>query len=379
MGAIARDVTAPWLLGSQGHEMELSNTQKANSTNCRFLCMLFLLVSLNVIPGIADAVDDEPVESILFGSCIRQDKPMPIFKSINQIRSDLFIFLGDNIYADTDDMKVMKAKYSLLAADSGFSKLVETKRIMATWDDHDYGKNDAGAEYIKKEESQKTFLDFWNEPKNSVRRKTPGIYDAKSFGPEGKRLQVILLDTRFFRGPLKMGKRKTGGPYYPTGDKSVRMLGESQWGWLEEQFRKPAEIRIVASSIQLIAESDGQETWSNIPHERERFFDLIRKTKANGVVVISGDRHWSELSCYSKGMPYTLYDFTSSSLNQPHGRGTPTINKHRAIETTHHQENFGQIKISWDVKNPKLSLQVRDINGKLKIGHDVALSELKAN
>ncbi|MDA0348331.1 MAG: hypothetical protein O3C43_17955 [Verrucomicrobia bacterium] len=54
-----------------------------------------------------------------------------------------------------------------------------------------------------KVETQKLFLDFFNEPVESARRQREGIYDAKVFGPKGKRVQIILLDTRYFRGPLK--------------------------------------------------------------------------------------------------------------------------------------------------------------------------------
>ena len=220
-------------------------------------------------------------------------------------------------------------------------------------------------------------MDFWKEPKESNRRTTPGIYDAKVFGPKGKRLQVILLDTRYFRGPLKTGDKRTGGPYYPTTDSSVDMLGESQWEWLEKQLQEPAELRIVASSIQLIAESAGQETWSNIPHERDRFFRLLKKTKANGVIVISGDRHWSELSSYSTNLPYRLFDLTSSSLNQPHGRGTPTTNKFRFSKTTYHKENFGEIKVNWNDEHPNVSLTIRDIRGDKKLSHKILFSDLQ--
>ena len=75
------------------------------------------------------------------------------------------------------------------------------------------------------------------------------------FGPEGKRLQVILLDTRYFRGRLKKGERRVGGPYVPTDDKSITMLGEAQWKWFEQQLREPANVRIIASSIPLAVTS----------------------------------------------------------------------------------------------------------------------------
>lgn len=303
---------------------------------------------------------------------------MPIFETIASQKPELFIFLGDNIYADTTDMAVMRAKYAKLKADAGFAKLMKTCPVLATWDDHDYGANDAGADYVKRVESQRIFVDFWNDPADSPRRKRPGVYDARLFGPQGKRLQVILLDTRYFRGPLKKGERRVGGPYLPTGDKNITMLGKAQWKWLERQLREPADVRIIASSIQCISESAGQETWSNLPHQRQRLFDLIAKTNANGVLFISGDRHWAELSV-AKGMtPYPIYDLTSSSFNQLHMRGTPTVNKFRALPTTFHRENYGAITIDWERADPQVALRVLDINAKVKIEKVIKLSQMRA-
>ena len=76
----------------------------------------------------------------------------------------LLLLLGDNIYADTKDMNVMRRKYAKLAAMPGFRALRDACPILATWDDHDLGANDAGSDYPKKEDSQKIFLDFFGDP-----------------------------------------------------------------------------------------------------------------------------------------------------------------------------------------------------------------------
>jgi alkaline phosphatase D len=320
---------------------------------------------------------DRSISRILFGSCVRQDRPMPIFKKIVNQRPELFVFLGDNIYADTTDMDVMQAKYAKLKSDPGFGKLMKSCPILATWDDHDYGANDAGADYAQRIQSQRIFVDFWGDAANSPRRKRPGVYDARMFGPQGKRLQVILLDTRYFRGPLRKGPRRMGGPYIPSDDKTITMLGEAQWNWLERRLREPADMRIIASSIQCVAESAGQETWSNLPHERQRLFDLIAKTHACGVLIISGDRHWAELSVEDASAPYPIYELTSSSLNQIHPRGTPTENRYRAEPLTYHRENFGAVTIDWERDDPLLALQVLDIDGRPRIERELRLSELR--
>lgn len=318
------------------------------------------------------------ISRVMFGSCTKQDRPMPIFETIAKQKPELFIFLGDNIYADTTDMDIMRAKYVRLKADKGFARLLTTCPIMATWDDHDFGANDGGADYPQREASQQVFLDFWGDPANSPRRQRPGVYESRTFGPAGQRVQVLLLDTRYFRGPLKTGRRRVGGLYVPNNDTSSTMLGEEQWKWLEQQLRQPAELRIIASSIQCVSESAGHETWSNLPHERQRLFDLIAMTKADGVVIISGDRHWAEISVEKESVPYPIYDFTSSSFNQLHPRGTPTRNKNRAVPKTYHRENFGTMTIDWQRDDPRLTLRVADIDGETKIEHTIELSELRA-
>ncbi len=339
---------------------------------------MLLVVSCALAASPPTVADDAAVVSrILFGSCIKQDQPMPILETIVAERPELFIFLGDNIYADTADMEVMRAKYAKLQADPGFSKLIQACPILATWDDHDYGVNDGGADYPAKVESQKLFVNSWNDPPDSPRRTREGVYDAAVFGPEGKRVQVILLDTRYFRSPLATGDQQVGGRYIPSANPNLTMLGDAQWKWLEEQLVVPADLRIIATSIQLLATASGQETWSNLPLERERLLQLIGSTKANGVVLISGDRHWSELSVLDEAVAYPIYELTSSSLNQIHPRGTPTKNLHRAVANTFHRENYGVITIDWDAADPSISLEIRDIDKTVRLRQALRLGQLR--
>lgn len=318
----------------------------------------------------------QPVRRILFGSCIKQERPAPIFDAILRQKPELFIFLGDNIYGDTEDMDVLRSKYATLSEIPGFQTLRQTCEVLATWDDHDYGVNDGGVDYPMRKESERVFENFWLGETDAEARTRPGVYDAHIFGPASQRIQVILLDTRYFRSPLKRGEKRTGGPWVPDDDPKKTMLGEAQWKWLESQLNQPAELRIIASSIQFLAEDAGQETWSNLPRERRRMLDLIKSTEAGGVLFISGDRHWSELSGLEDDMPYRLIELTSSSLNQPHPRGTPTENQHRLLPVTWHRENFGVIDVSWE-DDPRIQLEIRDSDGTARLTHTVRLSQLR--
>ncbi|QEF98361.1 Alkaline phosphatase D precursor [Stieleria maiorica] len=340
------------------------------------LATLLAIVPALVLAVVARSEEATPITRVVFGSCIKQEQPAPIFNAMAAEDADVVLFTGDNIYADTDDMRVMHDKYQTLSQMPGFSSLIDSASVLATWDDHDFGVNDGGAAFPKRAESQKQFLDFWGVSEQSPRRNREGVYHAETFGTEGQRLQVILLDTRYFRSPLKTGARRVGGPYYPDGDASKTMLGADQWQWLEEQLRRPAEIRLIVSSIQFIAQDAGQECWANLPLERARMLNLIRETKAKGVVFISGDRHWSEISALRDQSAYPIHDITCSSLNQLHKRGTPTENRHRISDTTYHRENYGRLTINWESEDPKLAFQICDINGKPVIELPLHLSGL---
>ncbi len=312
----------------------------------------------------ARAQTTQPISRIAFGSCCRQDKPQPIWDAIVAAKPDLFILLGDNIYGDTQDMALVRGKYEMLAAQPAFKLLRDRSTLLATWDDHDMGKNDAGVEFPAKEESKQELLRFLNEPPGSARRTHPGVYDAYTFGPAGQRVQVILLDTRWFRSPMKTRRDQINNLHYdPDDDPAKTVLGDAQWTWLERQLKEPADVRIIGSSIQVLSGEHRFEKWNNFPRERQRLIDLIDRTAGNEpLVLLSGDRHTAELSKLDRPGKPPLYDVTASSLNT--GGSTPATepNRHR-IGDRYSAPNFGTIDIDWSGKTPKLSLGLRDVEG----------------
>ncbi len=330
--------------------------------------------------GRSAAADEKPPTLIAFGSCAQQEKPQPIWEAVVAAKPDVFVFLGDNIYGDSENIDVLKAKYDKLAAVPGFQKLKAACPLLATWDDHDFGGDDEGATYPKRAESQTLFLDFFDVPTDSPRRKLEGVYNASVIGPPGKRVQIILLDCRYHRSPLKKRENPVRGQgnYEPHDDPTTTILGEAQWKWLEEQLRQPAEVRLIGSSVQVIPEDHGYEKWMNFPHERERLFKLIRDTQATGVVLLSGDRHLAELSLINDPIVgYPLYDLTSSGLNQAQKSWRPLeVNRHR-VATMNFGQNFGAIAINWESKPPVVSLQIRDEAGDIMIQQKLPLMTLR--
>jgi alkaline phosphatase D len=321
------------------------------------------------------------LSTIAFGSCAHQGKAQAFWDPILRSKPDLFIFAGDNIYSDTHDMKLMRYKYGQLAAQPGFQRLQAACPLLATWDDHDFGLNDSGAEFPEKFESRRNFLDFWKVPTNSPRRSHAGVYDAAIFGPEGRRVQVILLDTRYFRGPLRcLATRAPGqGRYTANRDPEATLLGEEQWRWLAAQLRKPAELRLLISSIQLVARDHNWEKWMNFPRERPRLLRIIHDAKAGGVIVLSGDRHEAELSVLQSALlGYPLYDLTSSGLNMSYQNPNFEPNRHRVGRTIVQECNFGIVAIDWARKDPMITLEIRTIVGGTPIRQSLPLSALQS-
>ncbi len=333
------------------------------------LCAILVLCS-------GPATAGEPLSRIAFGSCANEKKPQPVWQAINELKPQLFIFTGDNVYADTADPAKLRASYEQLAAVPGFAALRQTCRVIGTWDDHDYGKNDAGGEFGGKQAAKDAFMEFFETPEDSPLRTRGGVHDAKIYGPEGRRVQVILLDTRWFRGPLsalteeelRAARAESGkitGRYLPDEESESTMLGEEQWAWLGEQLRKPAELRLLVSSIQVVALDHGWEKWGNLPKERKRLLDLIRDN-ATHVIILSGDRHSADISMLppeTDGGPcYPVYDVTSSGLNQTGLTDEP--NRFRvAGDAVYHRPNFGWIAIDWEQEDPTITLQIRDVGG----------------
>lgn len=342
--------------------------------------VLLCLVSPRVArgaPAIAP-VAGKALSTIVFGSCAHQSRDQGFWSTILAARPDLFIFAGDNIYSDTYDMQLMRKKYAQLGAVPGFQKLRAQCPVLATWDDHDYGLNDAGSEFLMRVESRQNFLNFFEVPTNAPRRQHAGVYDAQVFGPPGQRVQVILLDTRYFRSRLKkVAVPEPGqGRYRANNDKSATLLGAAQWRWLEEQLRAPAEIRLLVSSIQLASQDHAWEKWMNFPPERQRFFDLVRKTKAQGLIVLSGDRHHAELSRMDPGLGYPLYDLTSSGLNMARGHKVYEPNGHR-IKGPYFFNHFGVVRIDWTKMDPSITLEIRNIEGQSVFSQALNMSDLQ--
>ena len=282
-----------------------------------------LFITLLILVSCGDNQQTENIKnpnfySIGFGSCLTQERSMPIFKTIKSERYDLFLMLGDNVYGDSEREDLLELRQAYDKQRENFDRLNFNFPIEAIWDDHDYGLNDAGKEYAYKQDAEQLFLDFWNISENDIRRSRPGLYFEWIENIDGIKVQMLFLDTRYFRDAL-LPTDERGAPgkerYLPQTDSSTTMLGDAQWNWLEEKMTKQVDHRIIVSSIQFLAMGHGWEAWKTLPHERQRLIDLINQSSSNEVLFISGDRHRAGVYQLTTDLGKNIFEMTSSSLN----------------------------------------------------------------
>ena len=345
----------------------------------RFFAALLVIVCADSSAG-KTLPSSQPLQRIAFGSCAMQFLPQPIWERITRQSPDLFLFLGDNIYGDYDGKQAytptattLRRDWQRLADEPHFQAFRKQVPIMATWDNHDYGKHDGGAEFHLKQVSQQIFLDFFDEPRDSARRSTPGIYDARVIGPEGKRVQIILLDTRYFKGPSirdnrsKAEKAAAGNVgsmanYLPNASADVTLLGDAQWQWLEEQLTLPAEVRLIVSSTQVVADQKGMDEWGNYPLERQRLLEMLAGTIAGRTIILSGNVHFTEIS-KTRVNHRNIVDFTSSGLTHSNQAYAMAKNPYR-VAGAYDDLNFGMLEIDWNTPGgPEILLKAMDKDG----------------
>lgn len=287
--------------------------------------------------------------TIAFGSCNRSDLAQPLWKDIHACHPDVFVWLGDNIYGDSRDTSVLSARYAAQMENESYRDFAASVPVIGTWDDHDYGENDAGSSYPSKKGSRDLALRFLGVPQSNPVWQREGLYQSYTPVPV---IKVILLDCRYFRDDLKTSFgviRESGGD----------ILGAGQWKWLEAELTaaKGEFLVIIASSIQVIPTEHAYEKWANFPASRERLLELVYQSGLANTVFISGDRHMGELSC----LPYkdkTYFEVTSSGLTHFWENMPSEKNRFRRGQVVN-QLNFGLIEVSGTMQLPEITLQIR--------------------
>ena len=323
---------------------------------------------------------DPPDFKIALGSCVyindslfdRPGKPygsgFEIFSTITRQKPDLMLWMGDNIYYREPDWLTESAMRYRNAQNRELPELQQlyaSTHNYAIWDDHDFGPNDSDRSFRGKDWSFKIFKDYWAN--NSYgHNDTKGVFGRFEWGD----IEFFMLDDRFHRSPNNT----------PISPEKV-MFGEQQMSWLRDSLTSSkATFKIIVGGNQLINPLSPYESWAAFPVEQKKFFDFIRDFKIDGVVFLSGDRHYAELLKRDDLTAYPLYEFTSSSLTA--GSSNPAKEETDSIYRVPNTlvtdvKNFGIIEVSGKPKDRKLTLKTIDLAGKELWKHEISENLLR--
>lgn len=300
----------------------------------------------NQVDGLSrqpEDISDRVLRKIAIGSCNRQNAPQSHWPIIGQDNPDLWIWLGDNIYADHTSISGRENEYRKLKDQAGYKEFRLKTPITGIWDDHDFASDNQGGAFSDKVASQKLFMDFMDLPDYHALRDQQGIYRSHIFGPIGQQTHLILLDVRFFR-PNPLTRQSS--------------LGEQQWEWLESQIlSSQSDLMIITSGLHVTGRFTGfgLEGWNQFPEDRRRLYELLSQTD-KPVLLLSGDRHMAEFATETLDSGKVIYEMMASGMTHSSNFAIPGVNRIGSIVG---RKNYGLIQIDWSGNEPNLLLEIK--------------------
>jgi alkaline phosphatase D len=272
---------------------------------------------------------------------------MPIIETVRAWRPDVFVGLGDIIYADNAcsgtglygnaqvpgtfgpaaDLGTYWAHWRYTRTDAGFERLLQETDYVGVWDDHEV-VNDFGPLNDTRSTHPYTpgvhlmpiglqaFLDYTPV---AIAENTPlRLYRSFRWG---KNLELIVLDTRQYRDP-NFAEDTDAHP--------KTILGREQLTWLKERLAdSDATWKVIVSSVPMsiptgFPPTNGRDGWENFDqptgYERE-LLDILGFMRANGVgnsVWITTDVHFAEAFRYVpfSGDPgFVVHELVTGPMN----------------------------------------------------------------
>lgn len=330
-----------------------------------------------------------PDFSFLTGSCAYFNEPVydrpgkpygsdsVIFSAMAKEKADFMLWLGDNWYLREVDFYSEWGVHYRPSRDRATKVLQPLLRAMphyATWDDHDYGWNNADKSYPLKTTAREVFKKYWTNP--SYGQEGEGIYTKFTWND----IDVFMLDSRWFRSNDEMAD-SVGGQ--PNADK--RMFGKKQMEWLknallESRYNGNISFRLIATGSQVLNPLSTKDCLVHYPVEYAELMAFLDQYNINGVIFLTGDRHHSEVIKRERKGRYPLYDITSSSLTAGIARtyGDEKNNPDRvSMEVTEH--NYSRISVTGPKDQRKLTVEFMNIKGEKITEWSVLLKDVSGN
>ena len=281
-----------------------------------------------------------------------------IYYQMSITPADFMLWLGDNWYLDEKDWVTAEGLQQK-------AKEVRGARVMqrlinrdmpeyAIWDDHDFGPNQSNKDYHLKRENRQVFMDTWTD-NPSFGEHDEGAYTSFKYND----VLFILLDDRWWRDRDDLWAYKWIKP-----NRNKRMFGEQQMKWLKKTLLEESRssFKIIVNGSPVVSPWSETDGLIHYPYEYKELMRFIRNEKIEGVLFISGDKHYSEINKVDRKDNYPLYDITVSPLTSSPGKakGTERLNKYRVDGSLIETYNFAQISVSGSSEDRRLTVQYYD-------------------
>ncbi|MBL0152100.1 MAG: alkaline phosphatase family protein [Chitinophagaceae bacterium] len=324
-----------------------------------------------------------PAFSFLTGSCAyfnqpeydRPGKPYggdsSIFETMAKEKSAFMLWLGDEWYTREVDYYSEWGLWYRAQRDRAMPILQNFWKSMpqlAMWDDHDYGPNDIGKNYILKDVSRDIWKKYWCNP--SYGENGQGTYTMTSYGDA----DIFLTDDRWWRSADRTPDSVDGKP-----NPAKEMLGKQQMEWLKNSLLySGATFKIIAMGSQVLNPVSPFDRWANCPVEYQEIMDFIKEYKINGVMFLTGDRHHSEIIKVDRPGTYSLYDITVSPLTSgTHSFGGAEKNNPYRVLGIDQKQNYARFSFSGNSGNRQLKVEFFGVKGDALGNWTISEKELK--
>jgi len=321
---------------------------------------------------------DPPDFRIAAGSCLYVNDPLydrpgelyggdfEILGAMLEKHADAMVWMGDNFYYREPDWNTrtgMIYRNTDTRSFPALQPLLASTHNYATWDDHDYGPDNSDRAWREKATALEVFDLFWGNPELGP-PELGGIATMFTWGD----VDFFLLDNRWFRS----------SEYRISGHKQV--FGEAQLQWLVDQLTySRASFKVIVSGGQLLNPVADFDSYATYPEERARFLQLLRMNAIPGVVLLTGDVHYTVLSKLERRGTYPLWEITTSPITAgPAALDPATYGNHLAEPGTLFVErNFATLDFSGPGRDRVMKVTVWDKDGAELWSKEIRARELR--
>jgi alkaline phosphatase D len=293
------------------------------------------------------------------GVCRDASEGFPIFGAVLAERPDVFVGLGDMIYADdlchpiglygndqtpgefgpAVDLDGFRAHWRYVREDDGLRVLLATTPYVAVADDHEI-VNDAGPHHdTRAEPPYRAGVPLLPLGMRAFREWNPVAREGELFRRLrwGRHLELFVLDTRQYRDPNLAPD---------TGRVPKTLLGMAQRRWLERTLpASDATWKVIVSSVPLSVPTGsldtGRDGWANLGtdggFERELvgLLEVFQRAGVRNLVFLGTDVHFAAVFRYAPfaaAPDFRFLELISGPLNAglfPNPRFDPTLGPQR--------------------------------------------------